>query len=416
MRLPVSPLPAIAAGNGPFLITGVSVDSNACCSLPVAAEPGIFNVPLETDSIQALATRMHELGHLGLGRIGAVPDDTLPRLKSARIHFGWAQFALDVVVNAFMSARGNSEIAQLKLWRGPLPAEIPRWLAAMEFLRCEGLSREMQLRMSLQARAQFDADELCLLCSTARLLRARGAQAALLPAAELTKLLRRLQRKFGPESFDDSHSLLPLQVVHMPCKSGRGVYGSRESGRNQWGTMNVMNPPLTGRCEQTRAKGSRRLVAGYCGPFRFAHRALLPASDGRVFGGKKRNRAGTILIDSSGSMSLSSERLRTLIAHAPAATIALYAGLPENESGLLIVVAQNGRFADIESATSRFGSGNVVDGPALQWLARQLGPRTWVSDGYVTGRGDAPSSHLNRETESIVRAAGIKRVDSLEGC
>jgi hypothetical protein len=80
----------------------------------------------------------------------------------------------------------------------------------------------------------------------------------------------------------------------------------------------------------------------------------------------------------------------------------------------LLVIAKNGHFAEIVKATSDFGTGNVIDGPALQWLFRQEAPRIWVSDGFVTGRGDEAGMNLDEERDSIVSAARIKRIASLE--
>lgn len=414
MRQLVSPLPAIAAGKGPFRVTGVSSDSSASCAPPSGGEPGLFNVPLETGSIQALATRMHELGHLGLVRIGAIPNDTLLKLKRERIHCGWVQFALDVVVNAFMMARGNPEIARLELWSGVLPTEIPRWLAAMEFLRSEGLTRELQMRMSLQARAHFSRAEVTLLCSTAAVLRSRGAQAALLPVDDLRKLLRRLQKTFGPDSTNARDPLLEFDVV-VSEQYGRG-HRSAESEQNEWGPMVLMNPALNFRCTGSRGKATKKLIASYCGAFRFPHRALVPGADGRAFGLKRRIHGGTVLIDCSGSMNLTTDQLRSLVWRAPAATVALYAGLPGNENGLLLRIAKDGWVGDIEEATSRFGSGNIIDGPALRWLSRQAVPRIWISDGCVTGRGDTAGINFDHETDSIVRTARIKRIELLEEC
>jgi hypothetical protein len=413
MRPLVSPLPAVAAAKGPFRVIGVPVDSRASCAPPARGAPGLFNVPLETGSVQALAVRMHELGHLGLLRIGAVPDDTLPKLSRAGIHSGWVQFALDVVVNAFMLARGNPEIAHLELWTGVLSPELPRWLAAMEFLRSEGLGRELQMRMSLQARAQFSPDELKLLCSTARLLRNRGEQAALLPVKQLRKLLRKLQKTFGPDSTEASHPWLESIIIFSEGSSG-GRHRSAGSGHNEWGPMAIMNPPLSVRCPPRRGKAAKKVIASYCGAFRFPHRALIPAADGRAFGLKRRIHGGAILIDCSGSMNLTIDKLTSLVSRAPAATIALYAGSPGDQSGLLVVVAKNGSFAEIEKATAGFGNGNIVDGPALRWLSRQDAPRIWVSDGRVTGRGDESAINLDRETDSIVATARIRRIESFE--
>ena len=372
-------------------------------------------MPLETGSIQALAIRQHEIGHLGLGRAGAIPANALQALQRAGLHFGWVQFSLDVVVNAFMLRRGNTEIALLELWNGALPLDIPRWLAAMEFLRCQGLNGEMRMRMSLQARAQFTPAELRLLCSTARFLESRGAHAAPISVRELRKILRKLQRTFGPESGDTTHALLESSVpTPEPRRERRPP--SPPAARNEWGSMVLTESPLTRRGTDRRGKVAKKVVASYCGAFRFPHRALLPASDGRAFGLKRRIHGGTILIDCSGSMHLTTDQLSSLVSRSPAATVAIYAGLPGDESGSLRIVARNGRFTAIEEATSCFGKGNVIDGHALRWLSRQPAPRIWVSDGIVTGRGDRAGSNLNQERDRIVRDARIKQVASLEGC
>lgn len=415
MRSLVTPLPAVAAGTGPFRVTAMPSQSGGSCAPPRANQPGLFNVPLEADSVQALAVRQHELGHLGLGRLGAIPLNAVEALYRAGLHFGWVQFSLDVPVNAFMLARGNAEIALLELWNGTLPPELPRWVAAMEFLRCQGLGAELRLRMSLQARAQFTAAELYLLCSTARLLQIRGARAAPLSVRELRKILTRLQKTFGPDSADTTHVLLESSVPTPEPRRDKGP-PSPPAPRNEWGSMVLAESPLTCRGTERRGKVAKKVVAGHCGAFRFPHRALLPASDGRAFGLKRRIHGGTILIDCSGSMHLTTEELRALLSRSPAATVAIYAGLPGEETGALRIVAKHGRFAPIEEATSCFGKGNVIDGPALRWLSRQPAPRIWVSDGIVTGRGDKAGANLNQERDRIVRDARIKRIDSLEDC
>jgi len=56
----------------------------------------------------------------------------------------------------------------------------------------------------------------------------------------------------------------------------------------------------------------------------------------------------------------------------------------------------------------------VVDVPALEWLARQPGPRFWVSDGKVTGIDDQPSDAVSERADEICRQAHIVRVETLE--
>jgi hypothetical protein len=86
---------------------------------------------------------------------------------------------------------------------------------------------------------------------------------------------------------------------------------------------------------------------------------------------------------------------------------------PGDESGSLLIAARNGMHADREVLDGWAGSGNVVDGPALQWLARQKAPRVWVSDGGVTGMNDQTAVNLQIEAERIVAMAHIKRVPTL---
>ncbi len=418
MRRDVTPLPAIAAGKGPFRVKGMPSGSGGACAAP-DKEPGSFEVPLESGSLQALAVRIHELGHLGLLRMGALPSGLLSALKRARIHFGWVQFSLDVVVNSFMLARGNPEISRLQLWSGLPPPDIPRWMAAMEFLRCEGLSRELNMRMSLQGRAHFITQELELLCSTAQLLRNCGSQAGnvgttckpLLSIKEMRALLLPLQKTFGPKSMQAGHSLVDSGYLEA---SGGKPDSSSDPGVNQWGKMEIIEPPLVLHSGKPD-KMAKKLIAGFSGPFRFPHRAV-PAADGRAFGLKKRNHGGTILIDCSGSMNISIDQLRSLVSRSAAPTVAVYAGLPDNDSGSLAIVSKGGRFADMEEVASHFGKGNLVDGPALRWLSRQAAPRLWISDGHVTGRGDTSAANLEAEAGRIQKAARIRRIESFEAC
>ena len=58
--------------------------------------------------------------------------------------------------------------------------------------------------------------------------------------------------------------------------------------------------------------------------------------------------------------------------------------------------------------------GNVVDEPAIDWLARQEKPRLWVCDGMVTGRGDAPSLPIAERIAKVCRRAKILRLNNIE--
>jgi hypothetical protein len=133
--------------------------------------------------------------------------------------------------------------------------------------------------------------------------------------------------------------------------------------------------------------------------------------DGRIFCRKKRLKGGTVLVDVSGSMSLSSDDIARIITIAPGAVVAAYSG--DRDSGHVVIVAERGRMAserDLSRCEYMYG-GNVIDGPALQWLARMPGPRVWVSDGFVTGVHDNMCSNLVLDAHAICRQGSITRVE-----
>ena len=134
--------------------------------------------------------------------------------------------------------------------------------------------------------------------------------------------------------------------------------------------------------------------------------------DRAVFRRRARRSGGTLLVDTSGSMSLEPADLdRLLLATPHGMRVAIYSG--SGEVGELRIVADGGRRAAPEHL-ARFGSGNVVDLPALEWLAKQSLPRLWVSDGVVTGVGDKGSQVLKRRCEAVCRRARIRRVAKLD--
>jgi hypothetical protein len=187
----------------------------------------------------------------------------------------------------------------------------------------------------------------------------------------------------------------------------QALKGRRTGGR--WGEMEIQTLPQSMRrsispIAQRRIfhnEGSR-LVAPY----------RLPV-DGRVFCQKKRQVGGTVLIDVSGSMSLSLQDLKKIVAVAPAATIAVYSG--RGKSGTLTIIGERGRLVDdrgLQEACQ--SSGNIIDGPSLRWLSLQESPRIWVSDGLVTGEDDHHTIDLAVDAQRICSQAQIRRVGKAE--
>lgn len=133
--------------------------------------------------------------------------------------------------------------------------------------------------------------------------------------------------------------------------------------------------------------------------------------DGRVFTRSRKAVGGTVLVDASGSMELDSNDLAAIVDAAPAGRVAIYCGA-KYCGGRVTIVADNGRrAADRDIQAARIGGCNLIDGPALKWLARQPGPRIWVSDGLVNGHDGRIAHNLLRECADLCRRHGIRRVD-----
>lgn len=184
----------------------------------------------------------------------------------------------------------------------------------------------------------------------------------------------------------------------------------QQNGEGKFGTLRKLPPlPLTiaHRPDATKTPTRKAALAGTrIGSLR----RLL--TDGRAFRRtiKPKIRGGTVLIDASGSMHLEQAHLREILAAAPAATVAMYSG--DDTQGAVTIIAQRGRMAsDAEIAKRReaVGRGNIVDGPALAWLAEQQEPRIWICDGIVTGEYDKNTHNLKLEAALLAKRGRITR-------
>jgi hypothetical protein len=110
---------------------------------------------------------------------------------------------------------------------------------------------------------------------------------------------------------------------------------------------------------------------------------------------KKRGRDGAVIIvDRSGSMSMTDEQMASILAVAPQSSIAQYHELDSYTKGqtkqraMICVLAKNGRFVK-SAATHDAGSSNGADLEGLQWAVSEARtftadvPIIWVSDGKV---------------------------------
>lgn len=115
------------------------------------------------------------------------------------------------------------------------------------------------------------------------------------------------------------------------------------------------------------------------------------ATDKKIFIDKAKRVTGTVLIDASGSMNFEREDIEDIVKLLPASTIAIYSGTNHPEKftkddtvGYLHVIAKNGKWVREIPDIYEFRN-NIVDGPAIDWLAKQAEPRILVSDLQFTG-------------------------------
>lgn len=150
-------------------------------------------------------------------------------------------------------------------------------------------------------------------------------------------------------------------------------------------------------------------------------------TDMKIFSHKRKKMdGGSVLIDCSGSMNLSVSEIRSYLQKYPAGTMALYSsGNRDDGVGVLMIIAENGRCVDLDildqlKDDAGMGWGNLVDGPALDWLSKQGQTRVWVSDGMVTGivpgNGyyEEFTNNLLTDAKKKCIAGNIKRVLGLD--
>lgn len=369
---------------------------------------------------------MHELGHVRWSPLVPPAVRFDPRLLAA---------VEDARVNLALAARGvpvalddTTELHVAWLFagdaqRGDVFALAIRAIAAI------GTSVEPLLGQMLERRTD-DAHRLvgaCVRHVRTRLEEAReaaartaGAEAASEPRARaLARQLARLLAIAGVLGADGRSSSRVRPACRLECREG-DAEGRRHPalGRRRppaeddekgvpAGRLEIARPPLPVALRSGR--GPRAWVAAREGSIpRYIHRWVW---DRAIFRRRAPRSRGTVLVDVSGSMALDADALDALLARVTIGTkVAIYSG--SDAAGELRVVADAGRRAAPDQLAS-YGSGNIVDLPALAWLARQPAPRLWVSDGGVTGVGDRPSADLLRRCRAICTRSRIRRVEDL---
>jgi hypothetical protein len=388
-------------------------------------------VPLEAGG---RGVSIHELAHVHWSpeRLPRVryPLILLQAVEDARINLGLERIGLPVTLDREQLAY-VAHLAARDAKSGDIASTIVRAIASLGTDAAAALQDEID---ALSPRASVLAGEWVAQVES-RLLNARmrigGSVAPFRVARQIAKDLAKDL---------DRHGLLrrDLEVAGVGCcqivvdtdvegsrwrylKGRKSAYERylkkrRAAGRGAGsgvavGRMKIARPPLTVRQPYvSRAGLSRRRCVPegtqISRPDRFA-------LDRAIFYRTGRGGGGTVLVDQSGSMSLRVEEVERIVrAAGGAAVVAVYSG--KGDVGELRIVAKGDSRATNEHFKP-FGSRNVVDLPALQWLSKQPEPRLWVSDGCVTGIGDEGCEVILGNCHDLVKRARIERVDNAEG-
>lgn len=176
-----------------------------------------------------------------------------------------------------------------------------------------------------------------------------------------------------------------------------------------WGEMEIKTPHLDVRLpqrKQVRAVKPKEYGVAIMFPTRLDQ-------DDKIFGQIKRVAKGTVLIDVSSSMHIEAYQIEELVKDIPAVVVATYSG--SATTGHLTIIAKDGNMLSERAMSDcEWPGGNVVDGPALEWLAKQSQPRIWVCDGQVSGCYDTFAPKFTKLAKEIVDNNKIRRVDKIE--
>lgn len=205
------------------------------------------------------------------------------------------------------------------------------------------------------------------------------------------------------ELLEQARPSLQVENPILPPPEQRGT-------SSEWGTLEKLPALPLSTAHRPKNERQKRRSAVAQGARLGSIRRLL--TDGRAFrrDHKTPQKGGTVLIDASGSMDLSAAQIRSVLDHAPAATIAMYSGA--GISGAVSIIAKGGRMADdatIDRRRHQVGLGNIVDGPALEWLGKQAEPRTWICDGAVTGVNESRTTAHTMAANRLMLAGKIRR-------
>lgn len=182
-----------------------------------------------------------------------------------------------------------------------------------------------------------------------------------------------------------------------------------EGGSNAFAPLLLDDLPLTRR---VAGRLGRKRIASNTGKDPRRINRMLTDPERRVFDRRAKGLGGVVLIDQSGSMSLSDSDIWDIIKAAPGCVIIGYSHGSRDEPNCW-VLADRGKVVE---HVRRGNGGNGVDGPALLFALskrRNKEPVIWVCDGYVTAENDGYIKSLAKACAKLVRKHGVHMVENV---
>jgi hypothetical protein len=198
-------------------------------------------------------------------------------------------------------------------------------------------------------------------------------------------------------------------------KGGLNRYGHSEK-KVEWETLRFGMTALT---ETASAFIGKRKRPSMTGKFPVRPDRLLTDPERRIFRETVKSHGGIVVVDCSGSMSLSHSQVLDILHHYSGATIVAYTHTNKHSPNAWIL-AKNGKMISQHNFSQiNLRHGNGVDLPILQWAVRQRKNRKeflmWISDGGVTGKGDNQTDSLIAQVCAFIVKHDIIGVESTEG-
>jgi len=177
------------------------------------------------------------------------------------------------------------------------------------------------------------------------------------------------------------------------------------NGDDRWARAILSKPELS--IAHTGLMG-RRIKANKEGKFVRDLGRIISDPEQRIFGRKTRALGGVVVVDCSGSMSLTDEEMKDIMGASSGCTVIAYSDHGDNngEPNVWLVARMGRQVRELPP----FPGGNGVDLPALRYgisLRHGNCPMIWISDTQVTGTRDACTEDLRKETLQYCKKKNI---------